>query len=337
MNKKGISPWIAVLCIAVIVFACVGTYYMVKQLQVQEKPKEEEVFYGTLSITVNEDNYLSRGSSVSTTSDSYVAYHPKGKSLDESTEADFVSGVSFTVGTAKDYSLSENDNGHLWFKAYTGTDFFLHIQGTIDANDEIGDTYKYADVDNDNRLEVVFDIDVSNYRLSDVKQSLNIVVMVVQEDTSLALNAPADQDSIGTGTKTGTIEWQITGIAEKYGASLARIYFVSNESTFESYATITSVTIAGVGTFSGGDITGDSGAKTWYVDIGVSDYREPVYCPLLLHEAGGTSYVAVTVSWESYFTSASQALSITPYVQTMGADEAVDSAITDSGGCTLGG
>lgn len=201
----------------------------------------------------------------------------------------------------------------------------------MDANPRFKD-YKFVDVDNDNRLEVVFDVDVSDIAPPDpnLKPSLDAIIMVVQEDTSVSLNSPSDQTSISTGTSTGTIEWQLTGISEKYGKGLARVYIKSNESEFESLVKVTSVEIDGVGIFSGADIDPDSGAKTWYVDIGITDYRELVYAHILERPTGGKSYVGITVSWETYFTASTDAVTLTLYVQTIGADESVDSAISDA-------
>jgi len=328
-GKKAFSLLLGVLCVVSIVVACLFGYWMYRQISLQEK-EEVTPFAGTISLTVQEDNYLSRGTAVTSTSDSYVAYHSKGKALADATKEDFVSGITFTVGTAKDVSVETVDLGHLWFKAYTGTDYFLHVEGTIEANPVImtADGSKFLDLDNDNRLEVVFDVDLSR-EIADPKQSKDIVVMCVQEDTSLALNTPADQTGIGSGTKTGTIEWQITGCSEKYGFRLARLYVTSNETTFESLCKVTSVNIAQVGTFTGSAIKSDSGAKTWYIDIGISDYRELVYSYLLMRSSGGTSYVAVTVSWETYFTGA-QAVTLTLKLEPIGADEAVDTALSDA-------
>jgi hypothetical protein len=199
------------------------------------------------------------------------------------------------------------------------------------------DNWRTLDVDGDNRLEYVFEIDVSGFDSSLDTNTKQINMIVIQEDTSVATNSPDDQDSIGTGTKTGTIEWQITGIAEKYGARLARLYITSNETTFESLVTVTKVYVGGDvdKTFTSADINPVSGDKTWYVDLDVDDYRELVDTHLLTHDAGGSTYVPVTVYWESYFAAASDAAQLTLTMQTMGADEALDTADTDA--VVLGG
>jgi hypothetical protein len=332
-GKKGTSAVVTVAALIAIIFMALGAYYFYTQIRITPITPSDEVFYGTISVTIGEDNYLDRGASVSTTSDSYIAYHTGGKSLDDAVESDFVGGNAskFTVGTAKDVTIDRIDKGHFWLKAYTGTDYYLHIESTLNANSRIKD-YKFVDVDNDNRLEVVFDVDVSDIAPPNpnIKPALDITLMVIQEDTSVSLNSPADQTSISTGTSTGTIEWQLKDISEKYGKGLARVYIKSNESEFESLVKVTSVEIDGVGIFSGADIDPDSGAKTWYVDIGVTDHRELVYAHILERPTGGKSHVGITVSWETYFTASTDAVTLTLYVQTIGADESVDTALSDA-------
>lgn len=325
MNRKAVSSLGVVIAILLIIFLALGCYYLYTQLTAPPTPVE--VFAGTLSVTMAEDNFLDRGASVSTTSDNYVAYHTFGKTIDEVVSTDFLGGSAFTVGTAKDISVDPIDNGHFFLLCYTGTDFYLEVPGTLGANPRIN-AYKLVDADNDNRLEVVFDVDVSSMS-PDPKPSLDIIAMVVSEDTDPALNSPANQSTIGTGTKTGTIEWQITGVDEKKGKALARLYVSQNRSQ-EDYMKVTAFDIDGVGTFNGGKITYDTGAKTWYVDIDISDYRELVYAKLLERPSGSKSYFGVTVSWETYFVTAGDGVEVTLYVETIGADEAVDTALSDA-------
>ena len=110
MNRKGISTILGTLVmIAILLGIGIFVYTQWQQLQVTERISAE-VFYGTISVTISEDNYLDRGASVSTTSDSYIAYHTNDKSLDETVEDDFIGGASFTVGTAKDIAIDPDDN-----------------------------------------------------------------------------------------------------------------------------------------------------------------------------------------------------------------------------------
>jgi len=336
-NFKRVSALVAVALMVVIVVGVMGSYvlYTFYIAPGPPPPSGEEVFYGTISITIGEENSLDRGADVATDSDSYVAYHPQNKSFDEAEESDFVGGSTFTVGTAKDYGVESGDNGEIWFKAYSGTDYFLDIDETIAGHSRIKE-HRFIDVDNDNKLETVFLIDVSDISepLPVSKPTLDLTIMVIREDTTLALNSPADQDSIGTGTKTGTIEWQLTGIAEKYGACLARVYVTQNR-TQEDFMSVTNIEIDQVGIYSGGDITYESGAKAWYFDIDIDDYREVVECPQLTRPSGGKSYVGITISWETYFTAASDAVNVTLYLEPIGADEAVDTTLSDA--VALGG
>jgi len=234
LDKKAISPWIAVLIIAIVVFASVGTYFFYTQILTVSKEEEEGVFYGSITLTVAESNLLDPSSTPSTTSDSYIVYHSRGKALTEVTASDFIGGVTYVVGTGADFDVSPEDEGTILLYADAGTDFFLDYQATKTNNIGVSEC-RTLDVDGDHRDEYVFSIDVSDY-VADPKPTKQINMIVVEEDTTITLSSPTDQDSIGTGTKTGTIEWQIEGIAEKYGGRLARVYVVSNDTTFESQA-----------------------------------------------------------------------------------------------------
>ena len=328
-NFKAIS---AIVTVALLIFIVVGVmagYVLYAFYIAPGPPPEEEAFYGTISITVNADDYLDRGATTTLTGGKFIAFHSYGKSISEAEESDLVGGYSFSQGTAKDVGVETEDNGHIWLYIYGGTSYYLHLQGTIDANPRLSDDYEFIDVDNDNRLEVLFDLDLSDIAepLPKEKPTLDIVIMADQEDTTVSLNSPANQTSIATGTQVGTIEWQLLDIASKYGCGLARLY-ISQNRTQEDMMSITDVDIDQIGTFSSGDITYDSGAKSWYVDIGIADYKELVYAPILEHAQGGKSYVGITVSFETYFTASTDAVKVTLSVETIGTNEAVDTAVT---------
>ena len=338
-ERKGIGAIVVVACLAFIILTGGVLYYLfVWNPAQQAKISGPTVFYGTVSATVRENNYLDMGTTPTTTSDVYKFYHSYGKDIGAISQNDLLGGTTMTVGTAGSIGVNREDNGILFFLAYPGTDYFLDIKHTLEANSQRFKEYRYVDYDNDNRLEALYKVDFTDISKPDPQTNppFDVNVQVLQEDTSLALSAPDDQLAIGTGTKTGTIEWTITGLSEKYAAGLARLYISSNETTFGSYVKITGLSIGyEIGTFTGGSITPDTGAKTYWVNIGVSDYRELVYVEektLLLHAGGGISYVAVTASFESYFTALdlTQAVNLTLTLETIGANEAVDTAITDT-------
>ena len=178
------------------------------------------------------------------------------------------------------------------------------------------------DVDSDNNNEYVFEVDVSNAR-ADPEPSREYN-MVLVEEVAPTLNAPADQDSIGTGTQTGKISWQIA-VTEMKGVRLARVWVTSNETIFMSLVDITSVSITGITT----SIDADT---RWDIPLsGVTNYRQPLDCILLeMEEDPDQDFISVTVKYESYFTVGTQAVNITLSIQTVGADEALDTAITDT-------
>jgi len=319
-TNKGIAPILgAVIILAIIVGSVFAYVFLVPMLNMT--PTTGEVFYGDIGITIAEINLLDLGASVTSTSDSYKFFSSGGTALASATEADFVSGKSFTVGTEKTVTLYPEDNGIFWLYADPGTDFFISPTKTVSENTEFV-SYEKIDVDGDNNLEYVFEVDVSNARV-DPEPSREYSMILVEEATP-TLNSPVDQDATGTGTKTGKVEWQLS-IAEMKGIRLARVYLSSNETTFQSLIDLTSVSITGV------SVDGIDVDTNWQIDINVNNYREPLDCHLLMMEEDpDISYVAITIKWESYFASADEAVDVTLNVVTMGADESTDTAITDT-------
>jgi FlaG/FlaF family flagellin (archaellin) len=228
-NKKGVSTVVAaVLLISIIVVAALGAVMYLGGFDISGGTGGGSggPFVGTLSITVVESNVLDPSATPSTTSDVYKIFGSRGKTLNEVTAADLVGGTTFTVGTAANFGVSQEDKGLLFMTVDAGSDYFEDSTSITSQN--IGfSAAREMDIDGDNRMEYVYAVDVSSFDSAKETNVKQINIMVVQEDTSIALSSPSDQDSIGTGTKTGTIEWQITGIAEKYGGRLARIYVVS--------------------------------------------------------------------------------------------------------------
>jgi len=90
---------------------------------------------------------------------------------------------------------------------------------------------------------------------------------------------------------------------------------------------------SGTATYTGSEIVYDSGAKKWTVNIdksrpalegGTRDYREVVYGVLVKRVKGGTSYLAITFSGETYFASSDpNDVTITVYVDLIGPDGTV--------------
>ena len=320
-SNKGIAPLLAVGLIAVIVVACVAAYFAVDYLSVAETAT---VFDGDIGVTIAESNLLDRDASVTTTSDSYQWFSSAGAALELATDSDFIGGKTFTVGTEKTVTIYPEDLGTFWLYADPGTDFFMSPASTKNANSEIV-SYERIDVDDDNNDEYVFEVDVSATKDKLTEPSREYSMVLVEEDTARSLNAPADQDSTGTGTQTGKIEWQLT-IAEMKGVRLARVYVTSNETTFKSQIDVTSISITDLSVSSV-----DDDGERWEAEYGVDDYREPLDCPLLtIEEDPDQSYVSITVKWESYFAAGTEAVDMTISVITMGANEATDAAITDT-------
>ena len=324
-TNKGITPIIGALVLIAIVVCVSFVVVVVTNPDLLSLGGEDVTtpYDGDLKVTITESNFLDRGAAVTTTSDKYSFYSSGGDALSSATSADFIAGKDFTVGTEKTVSIAPADLGKFWIYADPGTDFFLNPDATKEANVAIV-AYERIDVDDDNNDEYVFEVDESSTKEKLTTPTREYTMVLCEEDSSLALNSPADQDSTGTGTQTGKIEWQLT-IDEQYAARIARVYITSNETTFQSMIDLESISITGISVSS---IDADS--PNWEADMNINNYREPLDTKLvMIEEDPATSYVAITVKWESYFAADTEAVTLTLNVVTMGADESVNAAITD--------
>lgn len=298
-NRKGVSSALVALALIVIIIA--AGVYIYSQLKVTP-PTPEEEFYGTAQIKTTCSNPFDQAD-ISETSPTYKVYHTLGKELTEMVKADFAGGTTLTADTATDVDVSRDDEGYLAVWAYAGTAHFLDTSETQSANSRIKDVRTDLDVSGDGKRDTVFLLylgDIAPPGIS-IKPVMELSLKALPDETAdLTINNLSTQ-SMGTGSKTGSVEWTISAFEEKKAWTLARVYVVQNR-TDEDKVKVTGISIGyGVGAFSGSDVTYETGAKRWSFNIGVENYREVQDGFLIKRPVAGTSYCSFTVSIETYF------------------------------------
>lgn len=306
-SNKGVSTVLVALALIAIIVACIVFVY----ISLKPAPLEvAEPYYGTLSLTIGELSKFDR-STVSTTTPTYEVFHTGGKSLDDMAESDFTGPTSGSLPSAQDLSINPEDLGYFFLRAYGGSAHFVDVEATKSANPRVTED-RYIDVNNDNKLDVVFAVYVGD--MGDPGQAQKVpldfnVLLCADDGTNVAMSSPTDK-TMGNGTQTGAIEWDLTTFAEKKGFAIARIYVKQNR-TEEDLFHITEASVSYAP--SGVDVTDtgpiyESGAKRWSVDLDVTDYRECVYAVLVERDIGKASKASITVSFESYFSAGTKSV-----------------------------
>lgn len=334
----GVSKILIVVLVLIAIVA--GTLFIYGEwLKLFKLPSEEEAkFYErTLNFSFSEVSLFDQ-SAASTTSPSYVIYNTRGKDFNALTQSDLVGGTSISSSGTKITVLPE-DQGILAMRVYAGTGHFPHIGETMKANSRITAYRVDVDANRDGYLDLLVKLDFAD--ISRTKSDLEVPYkfsfqLYATDIGTVAVNSPANK-AMGTGTKTGTIEWQITTMTDKKGYRIARVYVTQNR-TEEDKVKVTSVGFGfGHGSASGGDIIYESGAKKWALDIRHDDfaksYREVVHGLEVLRSSKdlgiahceATSYCAVTVGIETYFGSGDYAVDTTLYIDLIGPDGTITS------------
>lgn len=314
-NRKGVSTVLvsALLIVTIIVVAMFG-YYIYSQMWAPKPPTEP--FYGTAQIKLTASNSFDQ-SDVTETSPTYKAFHTDGQDFDSMVKADFSAGVSLTADTATDMDVTIDDVGYEALWIYAGTAHFLDLEETAASNSRIKGSRTDLDINADGKRDTLLSLYLGDVAEpgANIKPVVTIDLKMVPDETAdLTINSPADK-TMGTGTKTGTVEWQIAGFEEKKGWTLSRVYIVQNR-TDQDYVKVTGVSIGyEVGAFPESSLTYETGAKRWSVDIDVENYRAVQDCILIKRPIAGTSYCSFTVSIETYFTTGNYAVTLTLYVE----------------------
>jgi len=340
-RNLGVSK--AVAAVLVLIFFIAGSLYIYGEWQRLFKIPAEEAEIGptfyerTLNFSFSEVSLFDQ-SAASTTSPAYVVYHTNGKDFNALTQSDLVGGISIASSGTK-FTVMPEDKGILAMRVYAGSGHFVHIDETKKANSRLVAERRDVDVNRDGYLDLLVKLDFADISQtqSDLEVPYKFSFQLYASDIgTVAVNSPANK-AMGTGTKQGTIEWQITTMTDKKGFRIARVYVTQNR-TEEDKAKVTSIGIGfGHGSCSGGDIVYESGAKKWTADIRHDDfaksYREVVYGLEVLRSSKdlgiahceATSYCAITVGIETYFSSGDYAVEATLYVDLIGPDGTITS------------
>ena len=323
-SSKGISTIVAALIlVAIVVVASLGIGIWTGAIPLDFGDGAAVPYDGQLAVTITEANLLVRGASVTTTSDKYSFYPSGGAALEDASVDDFLGGEDFVVGTEKTINIEPEDLGTWWLYADPGTDWFMDAAATKAANSEIVG-YEKIDVDDDGRDEYVFEVDVSGTKEKLTTPSRTLKMVLIEEDTTPpSLDAPADQTSIGTGSVTDIkIKWELT-VAELKGIRIADVYLSTNETIFKEDVIVTSLSILGTS-----GVTRDN--PYWVANMGVNDPYEPLDTKLVMIEENAETEISITVKVTTTFAVADHGVELTLSIVTMGADEAQDTAITDT-------
>jgi hypothetical protein len=287
-----------------------------------------------MSITVVEEDTFDVATAASTSSPSYYAYHTHGKSLDAMIADDFSGGVSFTAGTAKNYHVDADDLGMIVFWFYGGTADYVDVAHTLSANSWT-QSRGNLDINNDKKPDYLFLADVSKAGKPDannVAQNFIVKLATADVDSGTTMANTADKSSIGTGTKTNTITWKVSGFAQKTGVAISRVYVTHGANvTNEDLASVKSISVA-YGSqeviVSGSDIVYDSGGKTWYMygsgdSVMDGNRRDLVDAMLCLRQEGGSEEIVITVTVETYFVTGTVGITLTCYCDLIKSDNTV--------------
>ena len=235
------------------------------------QPSGEEIYYGTMQIKITESNYFD-GSSETTSSASYVAYQGH---LGPGT-----AGVAISA-SGTDFDLAKEAQGWIYMKIYPGTAHYPMVDAFIQANPRIKDYY-WQDIDDDGLDDLIVKIWVGDIgqRGQALKPVLVLALPLIDVDvTDLTDDDPSDISSIGTSEVVKQITWKISGVSEKAGFVISRLYISTNETREGTDIKCEELSISGLGvdiTYSAPVYTQDGPNagyySAWYIKL--DDYRD---------------------------------------------------------------
>jgi len=198
-------------------------------------------YYGTLTIAVNEANW-NDGAAETTTSPVYTFYRGAiGRGP-----------VSITA-SGTDVNILPEDKGIGYLKCYSGTAHYVDVERTRSANPRILEAV-WNDVDGDGYDSLLFKIDLSGIGLvgQGLKPVYTLSLQLFDEDVSgLTDDSPAAM-VVGHTETVKTVTWKFSGLSEKAGCVISRIYVTTNE-TYEG----TDIALEGL------DLSGWGISRTW--------------------------------------------------------------------------
>jgi hypothetical protein len=243
-KKVGIPTWlIIVIVIGLVLFTPLGARIkeMISDITAGEivAPTEEEYYYGVMQIKITESNYFDGGSET-TTNPTYTAYHG---SLGPG-----VGGVAIAA-SGTDFALDKADEGWIYMRIHPGDVHYIFSVDALKAsNPRIKEAY-WQDVDQDGTDDLICKIWVGDIgeRGQALKPVLVIALPLVDEDVAVAVDSPADITAIGTAETVKQITWKLSGVDEKAGFIIGRLYFTTNATREGDDIKLEALSISGLG------------------------------------------------------------------------------------------
>lgn len=196
--------------------------------------------------------------------------------------------------TAAGTTRAASSKGYCWIVAEAGSsDYLLDSSKFLSQNSAYVLESGWADLANDNSVDFMAKIKTSDVGVNGQAQtpSLTLLYPFVEEDATLTLSSPADNDNTGSSEATVTIVWTITGCDAAKGFNIGRLYFTCNKTIASNEFKPEGLVISNGGSFGGrmswsAPIAQTEGSTSYFYYIdGSPDYR---------HEFNGEDYGVLT-------------------------------------------
>jgi len=272
-KKFEIPTWLLILIILLLIFTPLGAAIKAGLIDfgslfglrvTDEDHVVEGPYVGTVTLKVNSVNVVDDGAE-SLTSSAFTAYHgAKGAG---------VGGLAVSA-SGTDFVIEDADDGIVYMKVYGGTAHYIVVSEMLASNKEIESSY-WEDLDNDGLDDLVIKVNLADVQETTVgvKPQWTLVLPVVDEDvTGLTDDNPSDITSVGTTEVVKSITWDISGVSERAGFVIARLWFSTNATRSGEDIKFEEITVSGMGLdwgltapvfTQGGPNAGD--LEAWYI------------------------------------------------------------------------
>lgn len=289
------------------------------------EPSAGEYFFGTMSVVINEQDYLTK-TSASPTSAGYILFN---------NEPGTGSETGTVVSGTTTFTLKEGSKGLMWIAMDSGTDFFTYVDKAI-ANDYVVQWY-ISDWDDDQDLDLVVQVDVSDLAPPnpEYQPTFSFELPLIDEDVALAIDSPSDQASIGETEVVKNIEWTVSGFTELDGCAIGEIKFTTNateeggEIEIEQLYIGGQVTYLGKKQFSDGHRTSYGDYAEWYVESEDSGDYLSEGAVLVFREKGRADTLTLSINVRCTFAN-NEEVQITASVTPLDADGSKGTAVSDA-------
>lgn len=216
--------------------------------------------------------------------------------------------------TAAGHVKSALPSGFCWVVVEAGSsDNLLLSDALVSMNAPYVVDSFWADLSNDNSADFCMKIDTSKVGINGQAQTptLNLVIPFVNEDATLTLSSPADNDNLGAAEVTTSTTWTITDCANDDGFNIGRLYFTCNKTIASGEFKPEQLTISNGLGLSGqsvwsAPIAKVEGSTSYYYYIGADtspDYRHVFNGELYGIRTGEPTTIYVQLTYKTTLTS----------------------------------